>query len=296
MVQHIVVTGGNSGIGLALCEQLAKRGCKVYLGSRDAAKGEAAVKAIKAAVPSAAVELLQIDVGSDASVATAAAAIGSALGGEQLYAIVNNAGTGLAHGVDSQTMINTNFYGPKRVVAAFLPLLTSDGRIVNVGSGAGPSYIKKCTDRDVQQTLCSAEATWEQIEQAVQRGLKCDGRQGYGCSKAGVGAYTMLLARSHPGLLISCVSRVARVHRHGHREWVWRHQATGAGHSQHPPLPVRVARGQRLVLRQRRGEKPAPLLAQPGRARVRWRATGLLTGPWGKVRLGSSPYLIWRLA
>ena len=206
MVQHIVVTGGNSGIGLALCEQLANRGCKVYLGSRDAAKGEAAVKAIKAAVPSAAVELLQIDVGSDASVATAAAAIGSALGGEQLYAIVNNAGTGLAHGVDSQTMINTNFYGPKRVVAAFLPLLTSDGRIVNVGSGAGPSYIKKCTDRDVQQTLCSAEATWEQIEQAVQRGLKCDGRQGYGCSKAGVGAYTMLLARSHPGLLISCVS------------------------------------------------------------------------------------------
>ena len=47
MAKHILVTGGNSGIGLALCKLLIKdHGCYVYLGSRDLGRGEAALKSI----------------------------------------------------------------------------------------------------------------------------------------------------------------------------------------------------------------------------------------------------------
>ena len=52
MTKHILVTGGNSGIGLALCKLLIKdHSCYVYLGSRDAGRGTAAMKSILEEVP-----------------------------------------------------------------------------------------------------------------------------------------------------------------------------------------------------------------------------------------------------
>ena len=54
----ILVTGGNAGIGFALCTVLARdHGCKVYLGSRDHTKGALAVAQILEAVKGADVEL-----------------------------------------------------------------------------------------------------------------------------------------------------------------------------------------------------------------------------------------------
>ena len=42
--KRVLVTGGNSGIGRALCRQLAvEEGCSVLLGSRSEARGVAAV-------------------------------------------------------------------------------------------------------------------------------------------------------------------------------------------------------------------------------------------------------------
>ena len=50
MVRHVLVTGGNAGIGLALCQRLVvESGCHVYLGARSAEKGKAAVAEIVAA-------------------------------------------------------------------------------------------------------------------------------------------------------------------------------------------------------------------------------------------------------
>jgi NADPH:quinone reductase-like Zn-dependent oxidoreductase len=46
--RRILVTGANTGIGLALTKQLVKdHGCHVYLGSRSVEKGEKAVKEVK---------------------------------------------------------------------------------------------------------------------------------------------------------------------------------------------------------------------------------------------------------
>ena len=75
MSKHILVTGGNSGIGLALCKLLIKNhSCYVYLGSRDVSKGEAALKIILEEVPdkSDKIEVIQIDVGDDQSCKSAA--------------------------------------------------------------------------------------------------------------------------------------------------------------------------------------------------------------------------------
>ena len=99
MSKHVLVTGGNSGIGLALCKLLVtERGCNVFLGSRDLDRGTAAMKTIVDASPDVAskIEVLQVDVSDQASVAAAAETLKAK--GVTLYALVNNAGIGLAHG------------------------------------------------------------------------------------------------------------------------------------------------------------------------------------------------------
>ena len=59
-----------------------------------------------------------------------------------MYALVNNAGVGLNTGVSKTDVIKTNFYGQKMMTEAFVPLINpKKGRIVNMGSGSGPSYV-----------------------------------------------------------------------------------------------------------------------------------------------------------
>ena len=41
-------------------------------------------------------------------------------------------------------MIKTNFYGPKLMSEAFIPLIQNKGHIVTVGAFAAPMYIAKC--------------------------------------------------------------------------------------------------------------------------------------------------------
>ena len=75
MSKHILVTGGNSGIGLALCKILIRdHSCHVYLGSRDVSRGIAALETILKELPDKAnrIEMVQIDVGNDKSCASAA--------------------------------------------------------------------------------------------------------------------------------------------------------------------------------------------------------------------------------
>src|SRR5215207_3642060 len=80
-----VVTGGNRGIGLELCRQLAHDGYAVVLGSRDLRRGErAAVQ-----VASSAVTAVQLDVADDASVRAASARVSQELG--RCDVLINNA-------------------------------------------------------------------------------------------------------------------------------------------------------------------------------------------------------------
>jgi NAD(P)-dependent dehydrogenase (short-subunit alcohol dehydrogenase family) len=82
-----VVTGANSGLGLATARELARAGARVVMACRNMAKGEAARREIEAAAPGAALELEQLDLSSLDSVRAFAGRIG---GGLDL--LINNAG------------------------------------------------------------------------------------------------------------------------------------------------------------------------------------------------------------
>ena len=176
----------------------------------DRRQGEATT--IEAEIPagcSGKLECVEVDVSDDASVAAAAAAVRASLGADgKLYGLVNNAGIGLG-GQDSDAVMNTNLYGTKRVTEAFLNLVTD--RIVNVGSGSGPSYVRNCPI-SAQTALCSVPEDWAAIEALAApsadgttgQGSAADTNGSYGLSKAMITQYTMLLAKQNPALVVSC--------------------------------------------------------------------------------------------
>lgn len=204
----ILVTGGNAGIGLALCQQLlVDHGHTVFMGSRDLARGEAALSSLSLPEDVAAkCTVVELDVSSDESVAAAAAIVKEALGDEVfLYGIVNNAGTGLGHGVSDEEVVNTNFFGPKRVIDMFVPLMDCvDSRIVNVGSGAGGGYVSRLGETDEARMLMNGQADWEELADYVR--ARQDSGNAYGLSKAALAAFTQALPRLYPTVVSSCCS------------------------------------------------------------------------------------------
>ncbi|KXJ93406.1 hypothetical protein Micbo1qcDRAFT_161420, partial [Microdochium bolleyi] len=69
----ILVTGGSSGLGTQSILEFARHEPKeIWLGARSATKAQAAIDDIKAKVPNAAVKFVQMELGSFASIRTAA--------------------------------------------------------------------------------------------------------------------------------------------------------------------------------------------------------------------------------
>jgi len=171
----VLVTGGNQGIGFALCRQLVlEYNCDVLLTARSEQKGMEAVTQIQKEIDDASVSaggstssstttgsinFLLCDVSEDKSVAQAAATFKDKYGKDKshnylLDAIVNNAGIGIGTG-QTENILNTNLYGTKRVCDHFIPLLNQEhGRIVNVGSGSGPNYVSSVRDTEEKAMLC----------------------------------------------------------------------------------------------------------------------------------------------
>ncbi|MGE5523754.1 MAG: SDR family oxidoreductase [Rhodospirillaceae bacterium] len=139
-----LVSGGNRGIGYAICRALARKGCVVILGARNAAEGRAAAEALQS--DGLNVEYRQLDVARDASVKSCVAAVMKRHG--PIDILVNNAGVLVdpkgSRVLDStlDTYRNTfevNFYGALRLVQAVAPAMRNAryGRIVNMSSELG---------------------------------------------------------------------------------------------------------------------------------------------------------------
>jgi NAD(P)-dependent dehydrogenase (short-subunit alcohol dehydrogenase family) len=132
-----LVTGGNRGIGLEVCRQLAERGHTVLLTARSAGAAAAAAR-------TAGAEPLQLDVTDPASIAAAARRVAERYG--KLDVLVNNAAIAYdtwQRAVDADLAVvrgaaETNLYGPWLMIQEFLPLLRASEhpRIVNVSSEA----------------------------------------------------------------------------------------------------------------------------------------------------------------
>jgi NAD(P)-dependent dehydrogenase (short-subunit alcohol dehydrogenase family) len=137
-----VVTGANKGIGFEIARQLAQKGLRVYLGSRDEARGRDAAEKLRA--EGLDVAPLRLDVTNERSVADVVSQVEREAG--RLDVLVNNAAIAIDDAPASKLSIDvlrrtyeTNVFGVVRATQAFLPLLRKSdaGRIVNLTSGLG---------------------------------------------------------------------------------------------------------------------------------------------------------------
>ncbi|GAB2643631.1 SDR family NAD(P)-dependent oxidoreductase [Kribbella swartbergensis] len=138
----VLITGANKGLGYEAARRLGELGWKVFLGSRDEARGRTAAE--KLAAEGVDVVLVPLDVTSDESVAGAAELVRGHT--DRLDVLINNAGApghvlhpSEATADELHAVYDANVYGPVRVTHAFLPLLQAaeNPRVVMVTSGGG---------------------------------------------------------------------------------------------------------------------------------------------------------------
>ncbi|HZR86581.1 MAG TPA: SDR family NAD(P)-dependent oxidoreductase [Bradyrhizobium sp.] len=135
------VTGGASGIGLALAQAFARAGMKVMLADIEAGALEAAVNSLS---NGADVRGVLCDVADPESVERAAKATFDAFG--TVHVVCNNAGVGGGSGIDEillatwRWVLDVNLMGVVHGIHAFLPHIRKHGEgghIVNTASMAG---------------------------------------------------------------------------------------------------------------------------------------------------------------
>ncbi|HEX4564050.1 MAG TPA: oxidoreductase [Solirubrobacteraceae bacterium] len=135
-----VVTGANGGLGLETARELARKGAHVVMAVRNQDKAQAAAADIRAGTPDAALEMVAVDLGSQASVRAAAEQI--LRDHERIDLLVNNAGVmGIPERktVDGYEMqFGVDHLGHWTLTALLLPALlrSPDARIVTVTSTA----------------------------------------------------------------------------------------------------------------------------------------------------------------
>lgn len=150
-----LVTGGFSGIGLAIAEELRKRGAAVAIGSRIGNRSDGATDKTHCLGAEDAPEIRSalkgetgqvyaghLDVGEQSAVEIFTAEASSALGPVDI--LVNSAGTSIQSPLtdhseeDWLTVINTNLNGAFRMTRAVLPAMMERGwgRIINIASTA----------------------------------------------------------------------------------------------------------------------------------------------------------------
>lgn len=179
-----LVTGANKGLGRETARRLLAAGHTVYLGSRDAGRGQRAADELGA-------RLLLLDVTDDRSVTAAATRVRDQAG--RLDVLVNNAAvvgaldraTADVGADDVRIVHDTNVLGVVRVTRTFLPLLLDSpaGVIVNVSSGMG-SLTRTTDPRHM-------ESAWPSLA--------------YASAKAALNMLTVQYAKAFPTLRINAV-------------------------------------------------------------------------------------------
>ncbi|KAL1204381.1 Short-chain dehydrogenase/reductase 2b [Cardamine amara subsp. amara] len=240
--RYAVVTGANRGIGFEICRQLASKGIRVILTSRDEKKGLEAVETLKKElkISDQSIFFHQLNVSDPASVTSLTEFVKNQIG--KLDILINNAGVGgVITDVDAliagtgkegfkweetitetyelaEQCIKINYYGPKRMCEAFIPLLqlSDSPRIVNVSSFMG--QLKYLLNKWAKGILSDTEnLTEERIDEVINQLLndvkECTVKtkewakvmSAYVVSKAGLNGYTRILAKKYPEFFVNSV-------------------------------------------------------------------------------------------
>lgn len=153
----VIVTGGNSGIGLATATALGEMGARVVITARNAGRGEAAVKTITERIDAAgSVELVVFDLADLSSVRAGAAQILERT--PRIDVLINNAGLILSErsetvdGLESTFAIN--HLGPFLLTNLLTERLidSAPARVVNVSSTAHSQAKRGLPFDDLQST------------------------------------------------------------------------------------------------------------------------------------------------
>lgn len=140
----VLVSGGSSGVGLAVAKGLSRLGARTVLLSRDADRGRNAVHAVLEAAPGSDVDSRVADLTSTASVTRLVDDIGRTQG--RLDVLVNATGS-IGERGDLQSGIPrsfaTNYLTHFLLTRASLPLLRAapDARVLTVG--AAPALVRR---------------------------------------------------------------------------------------------------------------------------------------------------------
>jgi NAD(P)-dependent dehydrogenase (short-subunit alcohol dehydrogenase family) len=173
-----LITGANKGLGYESARQLIERGHSVYLGARNAERGETAASVLGG-------QFVHLDVTDDASVETALGAVAEREG--HLDVLVNNAGisTSDVSGPVAREVFDTNVIGLIRVTQAALPLLEQSENpvVVNVSSALGSFW-----------AVTNPERRQFHFPSIV-----------YGSSKAAVSMLTVQYAKTYPRIRFNAV-------------------------------------------------------------------------------------------
>lgn len=132
----ILITGGSSGIGLALATRFVELGNEVIITGRNQAKLDAAKEALPA------ITAVQCDAADPAAILALAASLQESH--PKLNVLINNAGIFLYKNLTGPTTdltdltrdLDINVAGPIRTTSAFIKTLTANnGTLINVSSG-----------------------------------------------------------------------------------------------------------------------------------------------------------------
>ncbi len=165
MSKIILVTGGSSGLGAAICEHLASKGHKVYGTSRNNINTTSTFT------------MINMDVCDRISIQSALTTILDKEG--RLDVVINNAGLGMAAPLEEAThkdiekLFSTNFTGVINVMQTVLPQLRKqrNGLIINITSIAAEISLP------YRGLYCASKAAVEKITEAMRMEIKDFGIQ-----------------------------------------------------------------------------------------------------------------------
>ena len=241
--QSVVVTGANSGIGLATVLELAAAGYDVIGTVRSADKAERVRSAADGR--GVTVRTVELDVDDAASCERGFAEVATLTDGGP-WAVVNNAGWARSGAVEDVTdeqaraQLETNVVAPMRIARLVLPRMKErgEGRIVNISSVAGR------TSQPLLGWYCASKHALEAVTDALRMEVEADGVRVV-LVEPGMFGSDIWSAAQEGGFPRPSSARYAAAYA--------RAQAVGA-RSDRLPDPVWVARSVRLAL-----ANPVPL-------------------------------------